>query len=57
MAAHAQQGTYLATALTGFTTYVAGRVVQGGIGLVVALAGLALVIVSAAGFRKIRDLG
>jgi hypothetical protein len=57
MAANTQQGTYLATALTGFTAYVAGRVVQGGIGLVVALAGLALVIVSVAGFRKIRDLG
>jgi hypothetical protein len=57
MAANTQQGTYLATALTGFTAYVAGRVVQGGIGLLVALAGLALVIVSVAGFRKIRDLG
>ena len=57
MAANSQQGTYMATALAGFTAYVAGRVVQGGIGLVVALAGLALVIVSVAGFRKIRSLG
>jgi hypothetical protein len=57
MAANTQQGTYLATALTGFTAYVAGRVLQGGIGLVVALVGLALVIVSAAGFHKIKSLG
>jgi hypothetical protein len=57
MAANSQQGTYLATALTGFTAYVAGRVVQGGIGIVVALVGLVLVIVSAAGFHKIKDLG
>jgi hypothetical protein len=57
MAANSQQGTYLATALTGFTAYVAGRVVQGGIGLVVALVGLVLVIVSAAGFYKIKSLG
>ena len=57
MAANSQQGTYLATALTGFTAYVAGRVVGGGIGLLVALVGLILVIVSAAGFHKIKDLG
>jgi hypothetical protein len=57
MAANAQQGTYLATTLTGFTAYIAGRVVQGGIGIVVALVGLALLIVSAAGFHKIKDLG
>ena len=57
MAANSQQGAYLATALTGFTAYVAGRVVQGGIGMVVALVGLVLVIVSAAGFHKIKDLG
>jgi len=57
MAANSQQGTYLATALTGFTAYVAGRVVQGGIGVVIALTGLLLLIVSAAGFHKVKDLG
>ena len=57
MAATSQQGTYLAAALAGFTAYVAGRVVQGGIGIVIALVGLVLVIVSAAGFHKIKDLG
>jgi hypothetical protein len=57
MAANSQQGTYLATALTGFTAYVAGRVVQGGIGIVIALTGLLLLIVSAAGFHKVKDLG
>jgi hypothetical protein len=57
MAANSQQGTYLATALAGFTAYVAGRVVQGGIGIAVAFVGLALLIVSAAGFYKIKSLG
>jgi hypothetical protein len=57
MAANSQQGTYLATALTGFTAYVAGRVVQGGIGILVALVGVALLIVSAAGFYKAKSLG
>jgi hypothetical protein len=41
----------------GFTAYIAGRVAQGGIGLVVALAGLVLLIVSAAGFYKAKSLG
>jgi hypothetical protein len=57
MAANSQQGTYLATALTGFTAYVAGRIVQGGIGILVALVGVALLIVSAAGFYKAKSLG
>jgi hypothetical protein len=57
MAANSQQGTYLATTLMGFTAYIAGRVAQGGIGLVVALAGLVLLIVSAAGFYKAKSLG
>ena len=57
MAASSQQGAYLATALTGFTAYVAGRVVQGGIGIVVAIVGLALLVVSAAGFYKVKSLG
>jgi len=57
MAANSQQGTYLATALTGFTAYVAGRVVQGGIGMLAALIGLVLLIISATGFYKIKSLG
>ncbi len=57
MAANSQQGTYLATTLAGFTAYVAGRVIQGGIGALVALVGLALLIISAAGFYKIKSVG
>ena len=57
MGANAQQGTYSGTALAGFTAYVAGRVVEGGIGMAVALVGLVLVIISAAGFYKIKSLG
>ena len=57
MAANSQQGTYLATTLTGFTALTGGLVSQGAIAIVVALVGLILLIVSAAGFHKIKDLG
>ena len=57
MAANAQQGTYLGTTLTGFTALAGGLVAGGTIGIVVALVGLILLIVSAAGFHKIKDLG
>ena len=57
MAANAQQGTYLGTTLTGFTALTGGLVAGGAIGIVVALVGLILLIVSAAGFHKIKDLG
>jgi hypothetical protein len=43
MAANAKQGTYLGTTLTGFTTLVAGLLVGGGIGIVVAIVGAGLV--------------
>ena len=56
MAANSQQGTYLATTLTGFTALTGGLVAQGGVGILVALAGLVLLIVSAAGFYKIKRL-
>ncbi len=56
MAANAQQGTYLAATLAGFTATTAGLVVKGGIGIVVAIVGLLLLIVSAAGFNKIKGL-
>jgi hypothetical protein len=57
MAANAQQGTYLGTTLAGFTAFTAGLVAKGGIGILVALVGLLLLIVSAAGFYKIKSLG
>ncbi len=56
MAANSQQGTYLGTTLAGFTALTGGMVVQGGIGIVVAIAGLVLLIISAAGFYKIKSL-
>jgi hypothetical protein len=56
MAANSQQGTYLATTLTGFTALAAGLVSQGAVGIVVALAGLLLLLISAAGFYKIKSL-
>jgi hypothetical protein len=56
MAANAQQGTYLGTTLTGFTALTAGLVAKGGVGIVAALAGLVLLVFSAAGFYKIKGL-
>ena len=57
MGANAQQGTYLGTTLTGFTALTGGLVAGGPIGIVVGLVGLVLLIVSAAGFHKVKDLG
>ena len=57
MAANSQQGTYLGTMLAGFTAFAAGLVAGGGVGIVVALIGLLLLIISAAGFHKIKSLG
>ena len=54
MAANAKQGTYLGTTLTGFTSFVAGLYTGGGIGIVVAIVGAVLLVVSAAGFHKIK---
>jgi hypothetical protein len=56
MAANSQQGTYLASTLTGFTAFVGGLVAKGGIGILIALVGLVMLIASAAGFYKIKDL-
>jgi hypothetical protein len=56
MAANSQQGTYLTTTLAGFTALAAGLAAQGAVGIVVALAGLLLLIISAAGFYKIKGL-
>ena len=54
MGANAKQGTYLATMLVGFTTLVAGLYSGGGLGIVIAVVGAALLLVSAAGFYKIK---
>jgi hypothetical protein len=56
MAASAQQGTYLGTTLTGFTAFAAGLVAGGGVGILIALVGLLLLIISAAGFYKIKSV-
>ena len=56
MAAKAQQGTYLGTTLAGFTAYVGGRVAGGGMGMLIALAGLVLLILSAAGFYRAKSV-
>jgi len=57
MAASSQQGTYLGTTLAGFTAFAAGLAFKGGIGILAAIVGLLLLIISAAGFHKIKDLG
>ena len=51
MAAVPQQGTYLGMTLAGFTTFAGGLA---GLGIVVALVGLALLIGSAVGFYGIK---
>jgi hypothetical protein len=56
MAANAKQGTYLATTLVGFTAFPAGLVEGGGVGIVVAVIGLALLAYSVAGFIRIKSL-
>jgi hypothetical protein len=56
MAANAKQGTYLGTTLVGFTAFVAGLHGGGGVGIVVAVVGAALLLVSAAGFYKIKTI-
>lgn len=56
MAANAKQGTYLLTTLVGFTTFPAGLVEGGGLGIVVAVVGLALLAYSAVGFYRIKGL-
>jgi hypothetical protein len=52
MAANAKEGTYLGTTLVGFTCFVAGLYSGGGLGIVFAIIGAALLVVSAAGFYK-----
>lgn len=57
MAANPQQGTYLGTTLTGFTAFAGGLVGGGSMGMVIALIGLILLVVSAVGFYSIRNAG
>jgi hypothetical protein len=56
MAANAKQGTYLGTTLVGFTSFVAGLYSGGGLGIVVAVVGVGLLLLSAAGLYKIKTI-
>ena len=56
MAAIRQQGTYLGTTLTGFTALTAGIYSGGGLGMVIAGLGGALLLYSAFGFYKIKSI-
>ena len=56
MAANAQQGKYLGTTLVGFTAFPAGLYMGGGLGGIVAIAGLVLLVISAVGFYRIKEL-
>ena len=55
MAANSQQGTYLGTTLVGFTGFTAGLYVGGGLGIVVAILGLLVLVISAVGFYRIKQ--
>ena len=55
MAANSRQGSYLGTTLVGFTGFPAGLYVGGGLGIVVAIAGLLLLVISAVGFYRIKE--
>jgi hypothetical protein len=57
MASVSQQGSYLGTTLIGFTALAGGLVAGGGMGIVAAIIGLILLIVSAAGFYSVRNVG
>ena len=56
MAANSQQGTFLGTTLVGFTALTAGLVMQESMGMIIAIVGLVLLIVSAAGLYRIKGL-
>jgi len=56
MGANTKQGTFLGTTLVGFTCLVAGLHSGGGLGVVFAIVGAALLVVSAAGFYKIKTI-
>ncbi len=56
MAASQQQGTYLGAVLIGFTALTAGMVMDGAAGKVIAIVGAALLVGSAIGFYRIKDV-
>lgn len=59
MAANPQQGTFVATSVAGFTSLVAGLVFTAthtAIGWIVAVVGLALLTMSAAGLYRLKQL-
>jgi hypothetical protein len=56
MAANAQQGKYLGTTLVGFTALTAGLYTGGALGGIIAILGLVLLVVSAVGFYRIKQL-
>ncbi|HEY1265480.1 MAG TPA: hypothetical protein VGF06_18255 [Terriglobales bacterium] len=56
MGATAKQGIYLGTTLAGFTAFVAGLYNGGGLGIVLTIVGAALLLISAAGFYKIKTV-
>jgi len=56
MPAVRQQGTYLGTTLTGFTAFTAGVYVGGGMGMLIAVVGGALLLYSAFGFYRIKSV-
>lgn len=60
MAANTQQGVSLVTLLVGFTTFFAGIAAEESypvIGILAAIIGAVLLIVSAYGFYRIKSLG
>jgi len=56
MAATRQQGTYLGTTLAGFTAFVAGLYGGGGRGILVAIVGAGLLLYSAAGLYRAKNI-
>ena len=56
MAANSRQGKYLGTTLVGFTAFPAGLYMGGGLGGIVTIAGLVLLVISAIGFYRIKQM-
>ena len=56
MAANAKQGSYVVTTLVGFTAFPAGLAGGGGLGIVIAIVGIGLLVFSAVGFYRIKNL-
>lgn len=56
MAATAQQGKYLGITLVGFTAFPAGLYMGGGLGVIVAIAGLVLLLISCVGLYRLKQM-